>query len=255
MAAADGEWVAAVVDVPGLVTDRDLALVSWVGRFPFLTVDLVHRWFQEIQQSGKSLSIVYARLDVLAQAGLIESAAVLANVGRAVWLTREGLRAAGVSGHSRPPRVSTFTHDLWVAQLATSIAINKPRHQLVTEREMRAEDTANQHEAGALSKARSYASGRIGGTAATRLFPDLLSIAPSNSRVVHEIERTGKDHRRLVQIMLAHLANTENSQIRYYSPNDIFRRLETAATVAREIALDRGCKCSLSCVKWEEVQL
>ena len=183
--------------MPGLVTDRDLALVSWLGRFPFLTVELLHRWLGEIDQGGKSLSIVYSRLNVLAAADLVESAAVLASAGRAVWLTPEGMRAAGVSGHSRAPRVSTFTHDLWVAELATSIRINKPRHELVTEREMRAEDTANQHEPVGGGKSRNYASARTGGTAASRLFPDLLSIAPSGSRVVHEIERTGKDHRRL----------------------------------------------------------
>lgn len=239
----------------GLVTQRDLAMVAWLGRFPFLTVDLLHRWVRDIRHEGRSVSIVYARLKVLDEAGLIDTAAVLAGAGRAVWLTAEGLKAAGVSGRSIPPRVGTFEHDLWVAQLATSIVITRPTHTLITEREMRSADTANQYAGDAPSGALTYASARIGGGSASRVYPDLITVSPSGARVVHEVERTGKDHRRLVRLMLAHLENDSIAQVRYYAPRAVITRVRTAAETAQQIGLDRGYKKPLNCIPWEEVEL
>jgi hypothetical protein len=144
---------------------------------------------------------------------------------------------------------------MWVAQLATSIVITRPTHTLITEREMRAADTANQYAGAAPSGDLTYASARIGGGSATRVYPDLITVAPSGARVVHEVERSGKDHRRLVRLMLAHLENDSIAQVRYYAPRKLITRIQTAADNAQEIALDRGYRKPLNCIPWEEVEL
>lgn len=238
----------------GLVTDRDLALCAWLGRFPFLTVDLLHRWVRDIRHEGRSVSIVYTRLRVLEAAGLVDTAAVLAGVGKAVWLTGEGLRAIEAEGRPTPPRVGTFEHDLWVAELATWITIHRPTHELVTEREMRAIDTAD----GGESRELRYASKRPSAHARDgfiRVFPDLISRTSSGSQIIHEVERTPKELDRLLNLMTAHLQRTDTAAVRYYAPLAFLHRVERAAEKAREIGLQRDTTVQLFCVPWEEVQL
>ncbi len=235
----------------GLVTERDLELVRWTARFPFLTVDLLHQWTVDLAHGGGSVSIVYTRLRVLESAGLIESRRILAEGGRAVWATPEGLRAAGVSYRSLPPRVGTFHHDLAVAQLATRIAVTKPSHTLVTEREMRNFDTATRHQESGDDAL--YASQKVGTHGLSgRVFPDLVTIAPSGRRVVHEVETSPKEKRRLVDLMLAHLSNEAVGSARYYAGPAVIDRVLAAAAGAREIAVGWRIPTKLSVVALSE---
>lgn len=227
-------------------------MVRWLARFPFLTVELLHQWTTDLAHGGGSLSIVYTRLRVLESMGLVESRRILAEGGRAVWVSADGLRAADVSSRSLPPRVGTFHHDLAVAQLATHIAVTKPTHSLVTEREMRHFDTVTRHE-DPNDRDALYASQKIGTQGlGGRVFPDLVTVAPSGRRVVHEVETSLKERRRLVDLMLAHLSNENVGSARYYAGPAVIHRVLAAAAGAREIAADRGVPTQLSVVALSE---
>lgn len=233
----------------GLVTERDLAMVAWLGRFPFLTIDLLQRWITDLAGGGAAVSVVYGRLRVLEAAGLVSSARVLADAGRAVWVTPEGLRTAGVPGRSRPPRVSSFHHDLAVARLATGIAVDKPSHTLVTEREMRHFDTPLP---GAVDSSDrrppEYATPKPGGKDRERIYPDLVTVSPTGRRTVHEVETSPKEHTRLRSLMVAHLSNERNASARYYASPSVLRRVEAAAGSAREVLAERGVVAPLTVV-------
>lgn len=234
----------------GLITQRDLAMVAWLGRFPFLTIDLLQRWITDLVGGGSAVSVVYARLRVLEAAELVSSARVLADAGRAVWVTPEGLRTAGLPGRSRPPRVSSFHHDLAVARLATSIAVDKPSHTLVTEREMRHFDTPPPGPADpGAGSAPEYATPKPGGKDRERIYPDLITVAPTGRRTVHEVEMSPKEHTRLRSLMVAHLSNERNASARYYASSSVLRRVEAAAAAAREVLAERGVVAPLTVVE------
>lgn len=220
------------------VTERDLALLGYVSRFGFVTQDQAARWFVECAGAGRSKSVVYSRLAVLREAGLIETRAVLAEWSRAIWVTREGLHTVGGVGAVHEPRLSHFEHDALVGDLALSVMIGKPHHELVTEREMRAADTTTQHHlVGESSSRPEWASGE----GRQRRFPDLIQVAPTGRRVVHEVERTPKERRRLTRLMILHLSNPNVAAARYYTaPGAVTQRVTDAAVEARRVLADRG---------------
>lgn len=236
----------------GLVTDRDLRMVAWLARFPFLTVDLLHRWMTELAGGGAAVSVVYARLRVIEAAGLVSSARVLADAGRAVWATPEGLRTAGLPGRSRPPRVSSFHHDLAVARLATSIAVDKPSHTLVTEREMRHFDTPPPLIDGGELRPPEYATLKPGGKDRERIYPDLVTVSPTGRRTVHEVETSPKEHARLRSLMVAQLSNERVASARYYAAPKVLARVEAAAAAAGEILRARGVASPLTVLALSE---
>lgn len=230
----------------GVVTERDLAMVSWISRFPCVTIDLLRRWLVDVASGGQAESIVYTRLRLLERAGLVRSERVLAAASRAVWCTTDGLRAAGQLGRATPPRVGSFEHDLMVAWLALEFTVSKPTHKLVTEREMKGFETPNQ----------SYEPRPVFTTPAEtgqrRVYPDLVTISPSGAHVVHEVERTAKERRRLERLMLAHLSNPHVASVRYYArAGAVLDRLEVAAGSVRGIAGQRGIVKPLSVVTYE----
>lgn len=218
-----------------VITPRDLRLVEFVSRFDFVTTTQVCRWLSSVAGGSAAMRVTNRRLAVLIGAGLLEHATVLSEHGRVVWATHEGLRAAGVTGSVHPPRIGQARHDKIVADLALTIMIDKPTHHLVTEREMRRDDTRN----GATTDAPLWVTAHTA-TSARRVYPDLLSIAPSGSRVVHEVELSGKAHLRLTSLMLSHLANDAVGSIRYYASSDAINGVTKAAEQARQIAGGRG---------------
>ncbi len=236
----------------GVITDRDLAMIEWIARFPCVTIDLLRRWLVELAEGGRAESIIYTRLRFLQRAGLVESDRILASASRAVWCTLEGLRAGGQNTRqvrAIPPRVGTFEHDLMVAWLALEIAITKPNFQLVTEREMRSFETVNQHHQDRPDPVQFTTPAETG---QRRVYPDLVTVLPSGAHVVHEIERTPKETRRLERLMLAHLSNPAVSSARYYARRGVvLNRLEEAAKNARETATARGIEKALTVVEYD----
>lgn len=217
-----------------VVTERDLALLAYIARFWFVTQDQATRWFVEVAGAGASKSVIYTRVGVLREAGLVESAPMVAGRPRALWVTREGLSAVGGLGAVKVPRLGHFEHDALVGDLALSLMIGKPTHELVTEREMRALDTVTQHD-GPRPEA-TYASG----VGRQRRFPDLVQVSPSGRRIIHEVERTPKERRRLVRLMVTHLTNPTVAAARYYAAEGVvMTRVTDAAVEAQRVLAER----------------
>lgn len=227
----------------GLVTERDLRLVGFVARFPFVTVAQVNRWLASIEAGSAALRVTRRRLQVLREHELIDEASLLVSHGRVVWATGEGLRATGVGGSVQHPRIGQAEHDKRLVDLCLDVMINKPSHQIVTEREMRRQDTPNQHHAEepvwvTLNP----------GARSQRNYPDFLTIAPSGGRVVHELETSAKSSTRLVALMFAHLSNVSTSSVRYYAPPALMDHVTRAADQARNLAQERGLATPLTVV-------
>lgn len=187
------------------------------------------------------MRVLNRRVAVLIEAGLLVDGRLLTEHGRVLWATHEGLRAAGVDGTVHPPRIGQARHDKLVADLAVELMITKANHQVVTEREMRRSDTVNQ-----LPSSDPVWVTVHTGVKSRRVYPDLLTVAPSGSRVVHEVELATKAHSRLVSLMLSHLDNDAVGSVRYYVSKDAHTAVTKAADEARETASRRGSRKVLS---------
>ena len=124
-------------------------------------------------------------------------------------------------------KFSQFRHDLGVVDLALYVRSLRPTFTLVTEREMRTEDTANQYRDSARPV---WAVQRLtGDPAKRRLFPDLLQVSPEGVRVVHELELTPKTVARLQDIQRAYLTDERIGSVRYWVGPDARPRVEEVA--------------------------
>ncbi len=218
-----------------VITPRDLRLVEWVARFPFVTSRQASRWLSAVAGGSDAMRVLNRRTAVMIEAGLLVDGHLLSEHGRVFWVTHDGLRAVGLTGQVHQPRVGQARHDKLVTDLALDLMITKASHQLVTEREMRREDTPNQLRSNAPVWVTVHTTAK-----SRRVYPDLLTVAPSGSRVVHEVELASKAHSRLVSLMLSHLDNDAVGGVRYYAANDARAGVEKAAEVARQAAAQRG---------------
>lgn len=208
------------------LTDRDLDYLELLCRFPFMTAVQLQEWVHGSRDTAR-LSPLYRRLRGLEERGLIESDRVLQSAPRFVSATREGMRAVGVTGRVVTAKFSQYRHDLAVVDLGHKVRTLRPDFTLVTEREMRSEDTANQHQR---SDGPVWATTRAGADVRSRRqFPDLLQVAPNGQRVVHELEMTPKDVSRLRQIMRAYLLDERVGAVRYWAAPAALARVESVA--------------------------
>lgn len=208
------------------LTERDLEYVRLLCRFPFMTAVQLQEWVHG-KREPKLMSPLYRRLRGLEERELIVSDRVLQSAPRFLSATREGMRAVGVTGKVVTAKFSQYRHDLAVVDLAHRVSVQRPDFTLVTEREMRSEDTANQHAEGA---AVVWATPRPGADARRRRqFPDLLQVAPTGQRVVHELEMTPKDVRRLRGIMRTYLLDARVGVVRYWAAEPALARVEEVA--------------------------
>lgn len=186
--------------------------------------------------------------------GLVESARMVADRPAAVWLTREGMRLVGIEGDARAPRLAEFHHDLYVVDLAQKLVADHPHRKYVTERELKREDTPG----GAAASAPLYAVARRDGVAAVmpgnrRVYPDLVTVLPSDESklLVHEVEHSRKDVRRLVGLMTSYLEADRIAGIRYYVFPAARPHVERAAETVRARARDRGNTKVLEVQDWD----
>lgn len=208
------------------LTDRDLDYLALVCRFPFITAVQLQQWVHG-RRDPSVLSPLYRRLRGLEARGLIVSDRVLQSAPRFLSATREGMQAVGVTGRVVTAKFSQYRHDLAVVDLAHQVHTTRPDFTLVTEREMRSEDTANQH---MRAEGPVWATLRPGADVRTRRqFPDLLQVAPTGQRVVHELEMTPKDVRRLRQIMRTYLLDDRVGVVRYWAAPAAMARVEAVA--------------------------
>lgn len=225
------------------VTPRDVELVGFVARFPFVTTRQASRWLSGVAGGSDAMRVLNRRVAVLIHAGLLADGTLLSEYGRVLWATREGLDTAGAGGAVHPPRIGQARHDKLVADLALDMMINKASHRVVTEREMRRVDTHNQVPSTDPVWVTVHTAAK-----SRRVYPDLLTIAPSGSRVVHEVELAPKAHSRLVSLMLSHLDNEAVGSVRYYASNEARAGLEKAADEARTVAATRSNRKALTVI-------
>lgn len=233
------------------LTDRDLEYLELLCRFPFMTAVQLQEWVHG-RRDPALLSPLYRRLRGLEQRELIVSDRVLQSAPRFLSATREGMRAVGVTGRVVTAKFSQYRHDLAVVDLAHRVHVTRPDFTLVTEREMRSEDTGNQHTGGAGVV---WATNRPGADVRTRRqFPDLLQVAPTGQRVVHELEMTPKDVRRLRQIMRTYLLDDRVGVVRYWAAPAALARVETVAEECNSWARAEDVPRRVKVEPWTDVE-
>lgn len=186
------------------LTQRDLAMLTWISRVRFATVDQIAARFQIDRKKG------WRRLKVLVDAGLLQRTNLLQNQPGVYIATRPGLRLSGAEFPMATVSLQNFVHDRTVVDVQLQLELDGVT--VITEREMRqrerlgeasfAVDVPVPHQAGAASHR-----------------PDL---AMSSGRKVHavEIELVAKSHARLESILMAYLASDRYDSVYYVVPGD-----------------------------------
>lgn len=234
----------------GRLTDRDLRYLEVTCRFPFVTAVQLQEWVHG-KRDKAVMSPLYARLRGLEQRGLIVTDRVLHSAPRFVSATREGMQAVGVTGRVMNAKFSQYRHDLAVVDLAYRVHVKRPEFTLVTEREMRSEDTANQY----ADRSAVWATERhAADVRRRRQFPDLLQVAPSGQRVVHELEMTPKDVRRLTGIMRAYLLDERVGSVRYWVAPRAWERVSSVAKDTNAWAAAEGVSRRVAVEPWTDVE-
>lgn len=229
-----------------MLTERDERLMEWVGRWPFVSVDQLGRETQRWDGQGVPKRVVQRRIAEWLRLGLVERERLLAAFPPAVWLTREGMRLVGLKGQAAGPRVSQYRHDSLLTDLAHALLVDRPAHTLVTEREMRAQETPTQHN----DAPEQFSVKRIATTGrAQRFYPDLVTITPKGHQIIHEFENSRKDSRRLRRIMDTYIRSEHVAAIRYYAEARLVAHLSAAADAANSAAADRGLNTRITVVE------
>lgn len=219
-----------------LVTGRDLAWLGWLGRWRFATAAQLARHFEGVGESAP-VRVVERRLRGCRDLGLVESARVLHAASSVHWLTRDGLRLVGLNGGSHPPRVAQFRHDLGMVDLAHWWGRDRPGWGLVTEREIRRDETPNPY-----SDAPPRWSLQPPGAVSTyrRLYPDLVTISPQGKAFGLELELSRKDHARLVRLMSTYALNEAYAGAAYFADATVLPRVQAAAEAANQRSAEAG---------------
>lgn len=235
------------VGVSTRLTDRDLEYLALVCRFPFVTAPQIQAWVHGKREPAL-LSPLYRRLRGLEARELVTSDRVLESAPKFISATREGMQAVGVTGKVQTAKHSQFRHDLTLVDLALNVLHKRPEFTLVTEREMRSEDTSNQHHR--VDRPEWATVRPAGDPMRRRLFPDLIQVAPSGRRVVHELEMTPKDVRRLSQIMRAYVLDERVAVVRYWTAPAAHARVEDVAGRVNEWAQAEGVGPRVTVEAW-----
>lgn len=203
------------------ITERDLALVRWIGRFRFAEARQVATRFCMDERNA------YRRLRGLVAAGLLEHRRIFYAEPGAYFATKAGLSAADVV--LPPPRIDirTYEHDRRAAELAVSLEREFGERAIVTERELRSVD-------GSRPEQPRYAIRR--GAERTRRglhFPDLAVESTGARPLAVEVELTGKGRARLASIVRGYVAARHLSGVRYYASRKAIGGVTSAVAAAR----------------------
>lgn len=178
------------------ITDRDLHLLTFVTRHGFATAAQIGLWSFSEWEAGErelvvSMSMVYRRLGKLVSGGLLRHEYVLHGRPGVYLATR---RCADFVDAGVPPAkvdLKSFDHDLAVVDLALSL---EGLFDWLTEREIRARAvSAVRGRGGKISR-----SGRLGRV------PDGLLLGYKAERWAVELEISGKDNARYLDIFRAY---------------------------------------------------
>lgn len=235
------------------LTERDREWLTWVGRWVFVTAENIEReWVRRYGKANRRA--VLRRVQAAREMGLVETERMVANRPAAIWLTREGMRLVGAGGEATRPRLAEFHHDLYVVDLAQKLLADNPHTQIITERELRREDSP----AGQLREAPLFAVQRRDPSGVVmsgnrRVYPDLVTIrTKTGNHLIHEVEHTPKDVRRLVRLMTSYQEANNVDGVRYYVFDAARDRVERAKAIAEKRGQARGNTTPIYVVRWEE---
>ncbi len=229
------------------VTERDIRWLEWMVKWRFVTGAAVVREFMRRGESAPS-TVVDRRFRAFVRLGLVEYERVLADTGRLYWLTRTGMRLAGVdSGAVVSPKFADIRHDLAVLDVAHWLVTERvPSHTLVTEREIRRVETPTPSRLGPAEERYSLAIPET----RSRAYPDLVSVNRDGRAFGHEVEWSRKEHRRLLRLMLAYAESETYDGAVYYAGPNVRDTVARAAAEANSIAADRYGHCPINVEPW-----
>lgn len=203
------------------ITERDVAMVRWVGRLRFAEARQVAARFRMDERNA------YRRLRGLVGAGLLEHRRIFHAEPGAYFATKAGLATSGVV--LPPPRIDirTYEHDRRAAEIALDLEREFGERAIVTERELRSVD-------GSQPAQPRYAIRR--GAERTRRglhFPDLAVESNGDRPLAVEVELTGKGSARLGSIVRGYVAARHLSGVRYYASRKAIGGVTRAVAGAR----------------------
>lgn len=220
--------------------ERDRAVLIWIGRFRFVTVEvLAERFAVSIQRTR-------ARIRRLEAQGLVQRAPRLPTQAAVLALTPAGARAAGSRRH-RAPRPDTHrVHELALAELVCELELaDRPGLEILTERDARDREADG---------TRRYSvdvhddRGRL-----AKRWPDVLITSPKTI-VAIEVEFAEKGSERLRGILDAYLASGM-AEVRFLisSPALAARLKRLAAEQARGMRAFNPQLCAITIHPWRGV--
>jgi hypothetical protein len=215
------------------ITERDRAIVRWIGRQRMVTAAQIAERFT----LGRAVS--YARLSGLTQLGLLEHQRIFHAEPGVYIATRQGLHAVDLELPPARVDLRTYRHDVELSSLVIELEREFGPERVVTEREIRALDPPGlREETGYRPQYGVLLGGAAGPAPLTpaghpRLhYPD-AAIAPaggSEGALAVELERTVKGRTRLRSILRAYIGARHIAHVRYYAA-----RPETARLLEDEI--------------------
>lgn len=178
---------------------RDREFLGWIARFRFVTVDVLSERF--------SVSVRQAN----ARVSGLEAARLVVCVGgqgqrRAIFVSRRGTMALGLSPR-RPPRPEVQReHELAIAHLAARIELERPGAHVLTEREGRRQEAAGGR--------RCSADVRLRGGRRQKRWPDLI-VETDDHRIAVELELAAKTTERLREIVIAYAVSRDFTEVQF----------------------------------------
>lgn len=207
------------------MTERDLAIVRWIGRQRFAEAGQIACRF------GMGDRKAYHRLRGLVGVGLLDRRRILHCEPGAYWAPRAGLSAADLGLPVAGIDIRSYHHD----RLATDVMIDLEQEfgpgPILTERELRSRDTTAESPRYSARLA-SDGSGRRG-----LHFPDLAVDGSDGRALAVEVELTAKGRRRLEAIVAGYVRARHIAEVRYYVSSSARPGLERAIERAQASAL------------------
>lgn len=232
---ADVSGAGVVVQAAGVLTDRDLEWLRWVGRWRGVTAAQIAAWFLPEQDAGVKIAERRARVWLSHQ--VTRADLVLAGVPRLHNLRSAGMRLLDLDGPVRRVSVGTCRHDLAVVDLAT--LWHHRGRTLITEREIRAAEGSPNVKELVLTVPGLPDAGR------GRLIPDLLTVHSDSTPdapafAAHEVEVSPKPTARVEALMLSYGASPQHRRVNYYVGDPFRSRYEKCAARVNRRIVDRG---------------
>lgn len=187
----------------GILTERDLEVLRWLGRHRLATAEQVARRF------GMERAKAYRRLRILADGQLVRYEPGIRS--RRVYLaTRIGLRTVNLTLPPATVSAASFAHDIAVVEVAIDLE-NRVGCDVISERELREEGATYTLRPDHNDLTR-HRRGR---------WPDLVIEGYPNldSRVAIEVELTRKKQQRVLDKLLAYLGS-QYTGVMYLTPTE-----------------------------------